>query len=208
MIPRINFYYCESKEQKFFLKYNLIRIIKRVKEGDGRVIFLDICRPYMNELVYMLTKDYNYIQYDQREQTTMYGFYNFRTECMRNVPPIYINTVIKLLPVYEALNELEIHDQKKIDNVIMDFILKNKKADFNDDATKELVLKMFTSKRKAVNKLRKLIGKLNNPLYETTMTTIIKSWNNHIKDNSIYKINEIMKVPDRCRINIELLLNY
>lgn len=208
MIPRINFYYCESKEQKFFLKYNLIRIIKRVKEGDGRIIFLDICRPYMNELVYMLTKDYNYIQYDQREQTTMYGFYNFRTECMRNVPPIYINTVIKLLPVYEALNELEIHDQKKIDNVIMDFILKNKKADFNDDATKELVLKMFTSKRKAVNKLRKLIGKLNNPLYETTMTTIIKSWNNHIKDNSIYKINEIMKVPDRCRINIELLMNY
>ena len=90
----------------------------------------------------------------------------------------------------------------------MDFILKNKKADFNDDATKELVLKMFTSKRKAVNKLRKLIGKLNNPLYETTMTTIIKSWNNHIKDNSIYKINEIMKVPDRCRINIELLMNY
>ena len=82
----------------------------------------------IGEAVYMLTKDYNYIQYDQREQTTMYGFYNFRTECMRNVPPIYINTVIKLLPVYEALNELEIHDQKKIDNVIMDFILKNKKV--------------------------------------------------------------------------------
>ena len=210
MIPRINFYYCESIEQKFYLKYNLIRIIKMIKSDGTRCVFMDLCRPYMNELIYGLTKDYHIIQYHQKDPSDIYGFNNFRYDILKHVPDIYVNTVIKLLPVYEALEELEIHDQKRIDKVIMDFILKNKdnKVDYNQDETKELALKLFTSKRKAINKLRKITHNLSSPLYQTMMSTIIKSWKHNIKDNSIYKINEMLQIPDKCRINIELLMNY
>lgn len=210
MIPRINFYYCESVEQKFYLKYNLIRTIKTIKGPNHRTVFIDICKPYMNELIYCLTKDYHLVQYHQKDPTGLYGFNNFKEDYLTHVPDIYMNTVLKLLPVYEALDTLEIHGQKRIDKVIMDFIIKNKDKhlDYNLEETKELALKLFTSKRRAINKLRKINRSLTSPVYQNMMTTIIKSWKNVIKDNSIYKINEMLNIPDNCRINIELLMNY
>ena len=92
-----------NESEKMFDNVKSFDIVAFDTKVDGKGVYV-----YTNDSdtdKILLTKDYNYIQYDQREQTTMYGFYNFRTECMRNVPPIYINTVIKLLPVYEALNE-------------------------------------------------------------------------------------------------------
>ena len=36
--------------------------------------------------------------------------------------PLYINTVINLLTIYETLNELQLTNKFKVDNIIMDFI--------------------------------------------------------------------------------------
>jgi len=209
MIPRINFYYCDSRKQKFYIKYNLIRTIKTLK-SDTNVIIMDIGKQYMNELIYYLTKKYYVIRFSNHESTTLYSFDDFKSDCLNHVPDIYINKVIQLLPVYESLEALEIVNEKRIDKVIMDFIIKNKDNDinYNDNMTKELVLKLFTSKRKALNRLREINNNLSNPVYQTMITSIIKGWRNTIKDNSVYKINEMLNIPDKCRINIELLMNY
>lgn len=210
MIPRINFYYCESIEQKFYLKYNLIRMIKTIKRNQVRTIFFDICKPFMNEMIYCLTKDYHMIIYHQKDPTSIYGFNNFKEDFLNHVPEIYLNTVLKLMPVYEALDTLEIHGQKRIDKVIMDFIIKHKdkKLDYNQPEIKEMALKMFTSKRRAINKLRKINKNLTSPVYLNMVKTVVNSWKNTIKDNSVYRINEMLNIPDNCRINIELLMNY
>ena len=41
-------------------------------------------------------------------------------------------------------------------------------------------------------------------MIEVTM----RNWSHIIKDNSIYKVNEILNLPKNKRINIELLMNY
>ena len=208
MIPRINFYYCESREQKFYFKYNLIKIIKNINGIKTRSIFIDLCKPYLNELFYGVTKDYNLILFHHTSETAMYQYKNFKYEQMENVPDIYVNTVLKLIPVYEALISTDIH--KQIDKIIMNFILKNKdkNIDYNLPEIKEKILKQCTKSKTAMIALHKINFDLCNPIYLNMTKTFINQWKRIIRDNSIYKINEMLEVPDKYRINIELLMNY
>ena len=208
MIPRINFYYCETKEQKFYVKYNLIKIIKNIKGDKTRSIFIDLCKPYLNDLIYGITKDYNIIFFHHTSETVMYQYENFKYEQMESVPDIYITTVLKLLPVYEALLMSDIN--KQIDKIIMDFILKNKnkRIDYNLPEIKEKILKQCTKSKVALKTLNKINFDLCNPIYIDMTRTFIYNWKCIIRVNSIYKINEMLDSPDKYRIYIELLMNY
>lgn len=207
MIPRIFIYYYENYRQGFFMKYNLIRTICISREGQNKdVLFFDLCKFNMNELIYKLTK--NYYFFINNDGIHLYGFDNFKEENLKNVEPLYINNVISLLSIYETLNELQLTNKFKIDNIIVDFIKTHRNEDFNDIRVKLLVINKFTKMTKVRNKLKQLENDLNSPIYKNMMEVTMRSWKNVIKDNNIYKINEILRVPSNKRINIELLMNY
>ena len=69
-------------------------------------------------------------------------------------------------------------------------------------------IKKFTKMKKIENRLKKLEGDLNSIIYKNMIEVTMRNWKHVIKDNSIYKVNEILNVPKNKRINIELLMNY
>lgn len=208
MIPRIYIYYYENYRQGFFMKYNLIRTIciSRSEQNDKEIIFFDMCKFNMNELIYKLTK--NYYFFINNDGIHLYGFKNFKEENLSDVEPLYMNNVISLLTIYETLNELQLNNKFKIDNIIMDYIKTHRSDDFNDIRTKLLIIKKFTKMKKIENRLKQLEGDLNSILYKNMIEVTMRNWKHVIKDNSVYKINEILGVPRNKRINIELLMNY
>lgn len=207
MIPRIYIYYYDNFRQGFFMKYNLIRTICISRQGQNKdILFFDLCKFNMNELIYKLTK--NYYFFVNNDGIHLYGFNNFKEENLNDVEPLYMNNVISLLTIYETLNELQLNNKFKIDDIIMKFIKEHRTEDFNDIRTKLLVIKKFTKMKKIENRLKQLEGDLSSPIYKNMIEVTMRNWRNVIKDNSIYKVNEILKVPKNKRINIELLMNY
>jgi hypothetical protein len=207
-IPRINIYYYDNEDYNFFLKYNLVRTIVLSKRNTGKTpIFMDMGRNNKTELFYKLTKNYNLFRYDQYK-IFLYGFENFKADYLYNIEEIYLNSVITLLPVYEILNEIKINKKVRIDDIILKFIKSHINEDFNNIKTQVLVLKMFTKMKKLENKLIKLNQDLNSIVYSQIMKVVMQTWKNTIKDNNIYDINEILKVPKEKRINIETLMKY
>ena len=207
MIPRIYIYYYDNFNQGFFMKYNLIRTICiNRSDSNKEILFFDLCKFNMNELIYKLTKKYYF--FINNDGIHLYGFNNFKEENLSDVEPLYINTVINLLTIYETLNELQLTNKFKVDNIIMDFIKKHRNEDFNDIKTKLLIIKKFTKMKKIENRLKKLEGDLNSIIYKNMIEVTMRNWKHIIKDNSIYKVNEILNVPKNKRINIELLMNY
>lgn len=207
MIPRIYIYYYDNFRQGFFMKYNLIRTICISRQGQNKdILFFDLCKFNMNELIYKLTK--NYYFFVNNDGIHLYGFNNFKEENLNDVEPLYMNNVISLLTIYETLNELQLNNKFKIDDIIMKFIKEHRNEDFNDIRTKLLVIKKFTKMKKIENRLKQLEGDLSSPIYKNMIEVTMRNWRNVIKDNSIYKVNEILKVPKNKRINIELLMNY
>ena len=47
--------------------------------------------------------------------------------------------------------------------------------------------------KKIENKLKKLEGDLNSIIYKNMIEVTMRNWRHVIKDNSIYKVNEILK---------------
>lgn len=208
VIPSIYIYYYDNDDYNFFLKYNVIRTILLSKQTSNRTpIFLDLSKVNKNELFYKLTKNYNLFKFDQYN-ICLYRYEDFKNDYLYNVEDIYINSVITLLPVYEILNELKINKNVRIDDIILKFIKTHIKEDFNNIKTQVLVLKKFTKMKKLEHKLIKLNSDLNSIVYSQIMKVVMQTWRNTIKDNSIYNINEMLKIPKNKRINIESIMKY
>ena len=95
MIPRIYIYYYDNFNQGFFMKYNLIRTICVSRSDSNKeILFFDLCKFNMNELIYKLTK--NYYFFINNDGIHLYGFQNFKEENLSDVEPLYMNTVINL----------------------------------------------------------------------------------------------------------------
>ena len=207
VIPRIYIIFNQSQEECFFLKYQLMLRIKanRIKSGN-RLIFLDMSKCDNSELYFKISKDYHKFEFEHYK-IKLYGFECFRYEHLSNVEDVYINSVISLLTIYNILEVVKVNKKFRIDDIILKYIKDNTNKDFNDISTKLLILKMFSNMKYLEKRFIKLEKQLSSPLYGIMIETIMNNWKRTIKDNSILKINEMLKPPKNKRINIELLMN-
>lgn len=207
MVPRIYTIYYEKDDQAFYLKYNLMNKINLIKDkNDEQCFYINIGNDDKNELLYRINKNLYQLIFENYKPR-LYTFDEFRKYKLDNVPDIFINSVLALLPVYVILDELKICNSVKIDDVIMKYIKTHMNENFNDPKVHLLVLKMFTSMRKLQNKLIKLEENLNSLKYNTIIEVIMNNWKHIIKDRNIIKINEMYKIPNNRRIMIETLVN-
>lgn len=207
MIPRIYTLFYENNEQILYLKYNLIKKIKILKaDSNQRLIFIDLCKNDNYEVYYQLSKDYYIFRFDGYKNI-IYGFREFQYDYLEGIDPEYINPILSLITIYQVLEEIKISNSVRINDVILKYIKEHPKDDFNSIETKLVVLKLFSGLKGLESRLKKIERNLYNPCYKVMIETIMEHWRKTIHDNSILKINEILKVPQDKRIKIELLMN-
>lgn len=208
VIPKIYIYYYEDDNYNYWLKYNLIKNICLFKQGsDTTPVIFDLGKIWRSELYYILTRNYNLFKYDNNKPY-LYSFNDFRQEYLSNIEDIYLNNIVSLLPVYEALSTLNINKKVRIDDIMMKFIKKHPRENFNMIETQILLLKTFSSSKKLEKKLTSINHNMNSYIYSNMSRTVMENWKHVIKDNSIYKINEALNIPSDKRINIEILMKY
>lgn len=207
MIPRIYNIYFESDDQLFYLKYNLMNKINKIKESKKEDSYYFNFGDDRNcELFFRISKKFNQFCIDGYN-SYIYNFNTFKQEKMKDIDDIYVNSVLALLPVYNILNTIQINDNFKMYDIILKFIKTHINEDFNNPEIHLLVLKLFTSMKKVENKLKRLESNLNSPKYNTMIEIIMNNWKHVIKDKNILNINEIFKIPSDKRISIEILVN-
>ena len=208
VIPKIYIYFYDDDKHNFWLKYNIIKNICLFKQNSKYVpIIFDMGKQNNSELFYILTKNYHLFKYDNYK-IYLYNFNDFKEDYLYNIEDIYINSIVSLLPVYEILNYININKQVRIDDVMLKFIKKYPKENFNSIETQLLALKLFTSSKKLEKKLIQLNNNLNSYIFSNMAKIVMENWRHVIKDNSIYNINETMNIPKDKRINIEILMKY
>lgn len=208
MIPRIYTIYYENDHQLFFLKYNLMNKINLVKGMDNneQCFYMNIGHEDKIELMFRINKNFFQL-YFENYKPYLYGFENFRKEKLNDIDDIYINSILALMPVYVILDEIQISDRVKIDDVILKYIKSHPGENYNDMKTHLLILKMFTKLNKLYKKLQRLEMDLNSFKYNVIIEVIMNNWKHIVKDRSLLNINEIYHIPADKRIMIEILIN-
>lgn len=208
MIPRIYTIYFENDDQLFYIKYNLMNKINKIKESKNEdSYYFNFGNDDKCELFFRISKNFNQFSLTSNYENYFYDFKRFRIDKMNDVNDIYINSVLALLPVYSVLDSIQISDNFKMYDIILKFIKTHINEDFNTPETHLLVLKLFTSMKKVENKLKRLDSNLNSPKYNTMVEIIMQNWKYVVKDKNILNINEIYKIPSDKRISIEILVN-
>ena len=208
VIPKIYVYYYEDDHYNYWLKYNLIKNICFYKQGSNITpIIFDLGKIYRSELFYILTKNYHIFRYEGNKPY-LYSFNDFKKEYLSDIEDIYLNSIISLLPVYETLSFFNINKKVRIDDIMLKFIKKHPRENFNSSETQQLLLKTFSSSKKLEKKLNSILHNMNSYVYSNMSKTVMENWKHVIKDNSIYRINEALKIPDDKRVNIEILMKY
>lgn len=208
MIPRIYTIYFENDDQLFYIKYNLMNKINKIKESKNEdSYYFNFGNDDKCELFFRISKNFNQFCLTSNYENYFYDFERFRIDKMNDVDDIYINSVLALLPVYNVLDSIQISDNFKMYDIILKFIKTHINENFNTSETHLLVLKLFTSMKKVENKLKRLDSNLNSPKYNTMVEIIMQNWKYVVKDKNILNINEIYKIPSDKRISIEILVN-
>ena len=208
VIPKIYIYYYENDNYNYWLKYNLVKNICLYKQGSNITpIIFDLGKIYKSELFYILTRNYHMFKYDGNKPY-LYSFNDFKREYLTDIEEIYLNNIVSLLPIYETLSSFNINKKVRIDDIIMKFIKKHPRENFNSFETQLLLLKTFSSAKKLEKKLNSIHHNMNSYIYSNMSRTVMENWKHIIKDSSIYRINEILNIPDDKRVNIEILMKY
>lgn len=206
-IPRINFIYYKDINEKIYLKYNLMYIIKKHNMSNNiKNIFIDMCKIKNNELYYKLSKEY-YIFKKDKYETYLYSFNDFKNEHLGEIDDLYIDKVISLITLYETLEKMGINNSFIYNNLIIKYIEEHEDENYNDLRTKLYILKLITNSKKYEKDLIHREQMLTNKIYKEMIIIIMRNWKKNIHDKSILNINEMLNVPKNKRINIELLLN-
>ena len=210
MIPRIYTIYYENSKQKFFIKYNLMNKINKLRESKKEESkYFNIGKSDNFQLYFRINKNFYQFLNDDNYGMTLYGFNLFRNEHFDEINEIYYNPILALFPVYIVLEELKICHSVRINDVLLKFVKDHINYDFNDPKIHILALKMFTSMKRIENKLKNLENDLNSVKYNFIVEVIMKNWKHVVKDRGIMNINEMFKeyIPIDKRINIEILIN-